>query len=93
MQRRIQALEDRLKDMEAARASGLEHVRLTLQDGDARQVLVVPLRPEGSASQAPAAGTGAGAGPEKAGQHSRSWWRSLFMFADAYTSGGSTKST
>lgn len=93
MQRRIQALEDRLKDMEAARAGGLEHVRLTLQDGDMRQVFVVPLRPPGSAAQAPAAGTGAGAGPEAAGQDSRSWWRSLYMFPSAYTSGGSTKST
>ena len=93
MQRRIQALEDRLKDMEAARASGLEHVRLTLQDGDARQVFVVPLRPSGSAAQAPTARTGAGAGPETGAQDSRFWWSRLFMFSSAYTSGGSTKST
>jgi hypothetical protein len=92
MHQRIQALEDRLKDMEAARASGLEHVRLTLQDGDSRQVFVVPLRPSGSAVQAPAAGIGAGAGPETAAQDSRSWWKSLFLFASGYTS-GSTKST
>ena len=80
LQRRIQALEDRLKDIEAARASGLEHVRLTLQDGDARQVFVVPLLPTPRAAPSPAAGAGAGAGARTAaeGQDSSPWWRRLF---------------
>ena len=41
---KVSELEERLKDVEAARASGLEILRLTLQDGDKRTVRLVPLQ-------------------------------------------------
>lgn len=41
---KVSEMEERLKQIEAARASGLETLRLTLQDGDKRSVYDVPLR-------------------------------------------------
>jgi len=72
LQQKITELEERLNKMDAARASGLDDLRLTLQHHDSRTALVSPLTP-------PLPGPSQAAAPEqalwaRAGAVAGVWW-------------------